>query len=130
MLCGYFMGGENVFIECFTLNGKPYLRLARSVRITKEDGRKVIQKQPVYNIGPLSRYDDGQPDYVRRLRDSFRRGSPIIPELLPFVGEVPVEKTTIEFVTGDIYCAANPKRFAACLLDAVFSALGLVFTLL
>ena len=114
-----------MFIECFTLNGKPYLRLARSVRITKEDGRKVTQKQPVYNIGPLSRYDDGQPDYVQRLKDSFRRGKPMIPELLPYVDEVPAQKITIEFTIGDAYCAATPKRFAACILDAVFSAIGL-----
>ena len=57
-----------MFVECFTNNGKPYLRLVRSVRITKPDGRKISQKQPVLNLGPLDRFDDGKPDYVGRLR--------------------------------------------------------------
>lgn len=61
-----------MFIECFTNNGKPYLRLAKSVRVTKPDGRKVSQKQPVFNIGPLDRYDDGKPDYLDRLKKSYK----------------------------------------------------------
>ena len=40
-----------MYIECFTNNGKPYLRLVRSVRVTNKKGLKVSQKQPVYNIG-------------------------------------------------------------------------------
>ena len=114
-----------MFVECFTNNGKPYLRLARSVRITKPDGRKVTQKQPVYNIGPLDRYDDGEPNYVERLKQSFRDGTPLIAELQPYVGDVPVKRYQIEFTAGSKYCVSTPKRFAPCLLDAVFSALGL-----
>lgn len=36
-----------MYAECFTNNSKPYLRLVQSVRVTKEDGRKVPQKQVV-----------------------------------------------------------------------------------
>jgi len=114
-----------MFVECFTLNGKPYLRLVRTVRIIKEDGRKVTQKQPVLNIGPLSRYDDGEPDYVKRLKDSYRNGQPIISELLPYVETKTPKKISIDFVEGNAYCISNPKRFAPCLLDAVFASMGL-----
>lgn len=63
-----------MFIECFTNNGKPYLRLARSVRVTNKNGLKVSQKQPVLNLGPLERFDDGQPDFLDRLKKSFKAG--------------------------------------------------------
>ena len=33
-----------MYIESFVNNGKPYLRIARSVRIAKPDGRKIPQK--------------------------------------------------------------------------------------
>lgn len=64
-----------MYVECFTNNGKPYLRLVQSVRITKTDGKKVPQKQVVLNLGPLDRFDDGQPDYVSRLKKSFKAGA-------------------------------------------------------
>ena len=114
-----------MFVECFTNNGKPYLRLARSVRITKPDGRKVSQKQPVLNLGPLDRFDDGQPDYVGRLKKSFKDGNPLIPALLPYVGEKSPKKYTVTFEDGDEACLGSPKCFAPCILDPVFSALGL-----
>lgn len=115
-----------MFIECFTNNGKPYLRLVRSVRVAKPDGRKVSQKQVVLNIGPLDRYDDGAPDFVQRLKKSYKEGSPLIPSLLPYVeGDAPKKKYTIEFVAGSEFCTASPKNIAPCLLDAVFASLGL-----
>ena len=60
-----------MYVECFTNNGKPYLRLVQSVRVTNNAGKKVPKKQVVLNLGPLDRFDDGQPDYVDRLKKSF-----------------------------------------------------------
>ena len=77
-----------MYIESFANNGKPYLRIVQSVRITKPDGRKIPQKQVLYNIGPLDRFDDGEPDYVNRLKNSFKAGNPLIPETA--VGRSPI----------------------------------------
>ena len=114
-----------MFIDCFENNGGKYLRLARSVRTTKQDGRKTTSKIPVFNIGPLANFDDGEPNYLERLRQSFRDGNPLIPSLLPYVEKVQPKKYHIDFDAGSIYCTASPKRFAPCILDPVFSALGL-----
>ena len=114
-----------MFIDCFDNNGGKYLRLARSVRTKKEDGRKTTTKIPVFNIGPLANFDDGEPNYLERLRQSFREGHPLIPALLPYVETVAPRKYNVEFVAGSKYCTASPKRFAPCILDPVFSALGL-----
>lgn len=114
-----------MYVELTKNNGIPYLRLVKGVRRPNAKGVMTVTKKTVYNIGPLSKYDDGQPDYVRRLKDSFRDGNPLIPELLPYVGEKPVKKYSIEFSEGSKYCFASPKRFAPCLLDLAFSALGL-----
>ena len=56
--------GVFMFIDCFENNGGKYLRVVRSIRTTKKDGRKTTKKIPVFNIGPLSKFDDGEPDYV------------------------------------------------------------------
>ena len=114
-----------MFIEAIKNNGKPYLRLVHAVRKPNKNGSMVSSKNVLLNIGPLDRFDDGQPDYLERLRQSFRDGTPLIPELLPYVGEKPAQKYTITFTEGDESCIGMPKRFAPCILDPVFSALGL-----
>ena len=115
-----------MFIDKFDNNGSTYLRLAKSVRVTKEDGRKTSSKVPILNLGPLSRFDDGKPNYLTRLRQSFRDGKPLIPELLPYVKKDAVpQKYTITIQAGSKFCVASTKRFAPCLFDPVFAALGL-----
>ena len=73
-----------MFVECVKNNGVPYLRLVQGVRVKNKDGYKVTSKKVVFSIGPLSRFDDGQPDYVERLKKSFKAGTPLIPSLLPY----------------------------------------------
>ena len=59
-----------MFIEAVQNNGKQYLRLVQSIRVKNKAGMKVSQKKVILNIGPLDRFDDGQPDYVDRLKKS------------------------------------------------------------
>lgn len=115
-----------MFVECFINNAKPYLRLVQSVRVTKDDGRKISQKQVVYNIGPLDRFDDGQPDYVDRLKKSFKAGSPLIPALLPYCEtQLPAEKYRFVINEGSPDCFGHPKLFSHVLLERILEELGL-----
>ena len=115
-----------MFVECFINNGKPYLRLVQSVRVTKDDGRKVSQKQVIHNLGPLDRYDDGQPDYVERLKKSFKAGNPLIPALLPYCNaqQLP-EKYRFVINEGSRDCFGHPKLFSCVLLERILEELGL-----
>jgi len=115
-----------MFIECFKNNGIDYLRLASSRRITNRNGRKVASKHVELNIGPLSKFDDGKPDYIGRLRQSFKDGKPLIDSLLPFVEKNPSEEILIlKFRNGGNECIGHPKYFSHVLLDRVFSELGM-----
>ena len=112
-------------IEAANNNGTKYLKLARCHRGTNSKGRRTIIKQTVLNIGPLSKYDDGKPGYLDRLRQSFRDGAPLIPALAPYVGGAAAKTHVIRYRDGDPACEGETKRLAACILDPVFSALGL-----
>ena len=114
-----------MFVEQVQNNGRQYLRLVQSVRVTNRNGYKVSQKKVILNLGPLERYDDGMPDYIGRLRQSFKDGKPLIPELLPYVGEQEPGQYKVIFRAGDEHCFGRPGRLAPCILDPVFSALGL-----
>ncbi len=52
-----------MFIDVFKNNGTEYLRLAESRRITNKKGVKVPSKKIILNLGPLPRFDDGEPEY-------------------------------------------------------------------
>ena len=112
-------------IELFTVRNRPYLRLVESRRRLSRNGKPISGKRLVLGLGPLSRHDDGKPGYLDRLRQSFREGSPLIDALKPYVGEAPKEEWVMKFRDGDDSCDGKPKRLAACVLDPVFSALGL-----
>ena len=112
-------------LEKYSSNGIVYLRLVRTYRIKDEKGKSVNRKEVIKSLGPLSRYDDGEPDYFTRLRTSFAEKKPLIPELLPYVDQAPMQKITISFTEGDRFCCSSPKLFAPCILDPAFTALGL-----
>ena len=115
-----------MFIEVFKNNGIEYLRLAKSRRKTNQHGVKVSSKKIILNIGPLHKFDDGEPEYLERLKESFKNGNPLISELKEYTEPLPQSKTYIaEFKEGDSSCIGDLKHLAPCVLDKCFSALGL-----
>ncbi|MDR3287880.1 MAG: IS1634 family transposase [Peptococcaceae bacterium] len=115
-----------MFIDVFKNNGKDYLRLANSKREQNDKGQKVARKRVLLNIGPLEKFDDGQPDYLQRLRQSFRAGIPLIPSLAPYcANEIPREAYTFTFEEGHPNCAGAPKLFSHLFLERFLEDLGL-----
>jgi len=118
-----------LFVEVVQNNGRPYLRLVQSVRVTNKAGYKVSQKKVIMNIGPLERFDDGQPDFVERLKKSFKAGTPLIPSLEPFCSQAkaPPEVYRFALQEGSPECFGHPKIFSHMLLERILEELGLHF---
>lgn len=117
-----------MYIEKNKNNGIDYLRLVKSQRIVNSKGIKTSTKSVVYNIGPLSRFDDGKPDYVERLKQSFKQGKPIIPELQRFCTDpLPKEHYDIHFEEGDPDCVGHPKLFSHILIERILEELGMIY---
>ena len=115
-----------MFVETVQNNGNTYLRLVQSVRVKNKDGLKVSSKKVIMNIGPLSRFDDGLPNYVDRLKKSFKAGTPLIPALLPYCAEKIVAQTyRFSMNEGSPDCFGHPKLFAHILLEKILEELGL-----
>jgi len=113
-------------ITLFKNNGTNYLRLVKSKRIQNDKGVKVARRDVVLNIGPLDKFDDGKPDYVERLRKSFKAGNPLIKTLEPYCEKtVPLEKYRFDFIEGEPLCIGNPKLFSHTLIERIMEELGL-----
>ena len=115
-----------MFIELFKNNGTDYLRVVERNRVNAERNSK-SRRRVVRNIGPLSRYDDGKPDYLDRLRQSFREGNPIIESLADLIEGKPVpRRIVVEYdLENEDDCFSNPKNIGYFLLDAIYDALGI-----
>ena len=115
-----------MFIEKIKNNGKDYLRLVHAVRKPNKDGLMVSTKKVLLNIGPLSRFDDGQPDYLERLKGSFKAGDPLIPSLRPYCTQQPPAETfRLIFREGSPDCFGHPKLCSHLLLERILEELGL-----
>lgn len=115
-----------MYIDCVTNNGKPYLRVAESYSV-KLNGDRKNRKRTIKNIGPLSRFDDGQPDYLARLKKSFQDGHPLINGLDHFLEDKQARrKVIIEFDRNDEKASmASPKNIGYFLLDGLYDGLGI-----
>ena len=115
-----------MYIDCVTNSGKPYLRVAESYSVVV-DGVRKNRKRTVRNIGPLSRYDDGEPAFLKRLKRSFLDGSPMIDNLSDLAtGERSSEEITLRFnKNSEQDCTSAPKNIGYFLLDALYDALGI-----
>jgi len=113
-------------IACINNHGILYLQVMESYSI-KEKGVFKSRKRVVKNLGPLSRFDDGQPDYLARLRASFKDGQSLIPELADLlINPAAKDIVTIQFdknVEQD--CLSDPKNIGYFLLDGLYDALGI-----
>jgi len=116
-----------MFVECaYSKVRAPYLRVCEGYRETK-DGITKVKKRIVKNIGPLSRFDDGKPDYVQRLKDSFKAGAPIIEGLAELAAANPTRDVVrVTFDRNDAgQCTLAPKNMGYFLLDALYDSLGI-----
>ena len=115
-----------MFIELIKNNGTDYLRVMESYRVNEGSVSK-SRRRIVRNIGPLSRFDDGKPDYLKRLRQSFEEGKPIVESLSDLVVGKPARKRIkIEYnLDNEEECFSNPKNIGYFLLDALYDALGI-----
>lgn len=111
-------------LEIFDNNQTRYIRMVESIRVTNEKGERVNRKKTIANIGPVARYDDGKPDFEQRLKDSFRAGVPIVPELEPYTEKkMPMETYTFTMTEGSPACIGHPKLFAHCLIESILEEL-------
>ncbi len=112
-------------IDCRNNNGTSYLVVMESYSVNIEGVRK-NRKRVIRNIGPLSRFDDGKPDYVKRLKKSFLEGTPIIEDLKDLITvKEASRKVLIEFNRDDASAFSNPKNIGYFILDALYDGLGI-----
>lgn len=105
-------------IECVKNNGKPYLRLAES-RYVKDIGRQ--KKFVIKNLGPLSKFDDGKPDFLKRFREKFKNGE-IDFDGITYYSNLPTKRT---FEIDNEMNYIELKNIGFLFLQSIYNSLGI-----
>ena len=112
-------------LEIINNNGTKYIRIVENKYVSK-NGKPSSKKIVLFNVGPLSRFDDGKPDFELRLKESFKNGNPVIPALLEYVDRKPIQETyDISIKKGDPDCIGHNKLFSNALIERIMEEIGL-----
>ena len=114
-------------IVCVNNNGTKYLQVQDSYSI-RVNGALKNRKRVIRNIGPLARFDDGMPDFLERLKKSFKNGTPLIKSLADLVDNNTSVEARVNISldpSNDDECFSVPRNIGYFLLDALYDALGI-----
>ena len=109
-------------IECTKNSGIPYLRIVEG-RYTNENGKVKIKKKVLKNLGALSKFDDGKPDFLKRFREQFKNGELDFCKDFNIELQKKKEKTILEFTKDDFIL--NPKNIGYLFLNQIYNELGI-----
>jgi transposase len=99
-----------MYIACKNNHGTKWLALVENC-VNLKTGKR--SQKTVENIGALTQFDDGKPDYLPRLRESFNVGTPLIPTLNKYATKKVLPKFKV------------PKNIGYFILDALYNELGI-----
>jgi len=105
-------------IECYKNHGIDYLRINESIYIPELKKQK---KTTLKNLGPLSKYDDGKPDFLKRFRQQWKNGE-LNFDGLTYSTKTPKQKV-FEFDNDQNYIEL--KNIGFMFLNSIYSQLGI-----
>ena len=110
-----------MFLELINNNGRKYIRLVESNKILdKNSNKRVPRKKTLLNVGFLSKFDDGDPEYFERLKASFKSGHPLIKTLELFVDKgAKKDVYELKIYEGTDDCIGHPKLIANSIIEKI-----------
>lgn len=109
-------------IECTKNSGKPYLRIVEG-KYTNENGKVKIKKTILKNLGPLEKYDDNRPGFLKRFREKFKNGELEFCKDFNIELQEKKEKITLSFAPDDFIL--DSKNIGYFFLNKVYNELGI-----
>ena len=83
------------------------------------DGKIKVTRKTIKNLGPLDRYDDGKPDFLKRFREQFRNGE------LDFCKNLHIPEKKEKIGISEINLSLNSKNIGYFILNSIYANLGI-----
>ena len=114
-----------MYLDCFKCKGKPYLRIVENYTVV-ENGLKKSKRKTIKNLGYLEKFDDGNPDFLKRMKQQLKNGELQIDGINPneFRARAKLYNNSIS-LDGSNYCYLNPKNIGCFFIESIFNSLGI-----
>ena len=109
-----------MYLDCFKNCGKAYLRIMQNY-YNNIDGKIKITRKTIKNLGPLSKFDDGKPDLLLRLREKFKKGELISLDDI----QIPSRDENKYVPLNEINFKLEPKNLGYIFLNQIYNNLGI-----
>ena len=110
-----------MYLDCFKNCGKEYLRIVNN-KYSNNNGKVKVSRITIKNLGYLSKYDDGKPDLLKRLRQQFKEGTLVNLDEL----NISLKEKNNQFIpVEDINLKLNPKNIGYFVLNSIYNDLGI-----
>lgn len=118
-----------MYLDCFKCKGKPYLRIVENYTIV-ENGLKKSKRKTIKNLGYLEKFDDGNPDFLKRMKQQLKNGELQIDGINPNEFRVRAKLYNNSISSdGSNYCYLNPKNIGCFFIESIFNSLGIHYLL-
>lgn len=114
-----------MYLDCFKCKGKPYLRIVENYTVV-ENGLKKSKRKTIKNLGYLEKFDDGNPDFLKRMKQQLKNGELQIDGINPneFRARAKLYNNSISLDDSN-YCYLNPKNIGCFFIESIFNSLGI-----
>ena len=114
-----------MYLDCFKCKGKPYLRIVENYTIV-ENGLKIAKRKTIKNLGYLEKFDDGNPDFLKRMKQQLKNGELQIDGINPNEFRVRAKLYNNSISSdGSNYCYLTPKNIGCFFIESIFNSLGI-----
>ena len=114
-----------MYLDCFKCKGKPYLRIVENYTVV-ENGLKKSKRKTIKNLGYLEKFDDGNPDFLKRMKQQLKNGELQIDGINPNEFRVRAKLYNYSISSdGSNYCYLNPKNIGCFFIESIFNSLGI-----
>lgn len=115
-----------MYLDCFKCHGKPYLRIVENYTIT-QNGVKKNKRKTIKNLGYLEKYDDGKPDFIKRMKQKLSNGELLIDGINAneFRARSKLFDNAYYNESSEDYKYLNPKNIGYFFLENIYNQLGI-----
>ena len=115
-----------MYLDCFKCKGKPYLRIVENYTVN-ENGVKKSKRKTIKNLGYLEKYDDGKPDFIKRMKKRLKDGELNIDGINPneFRARAKLYNNSLYSDSENHFCYLNPKNIGYFFLENIYNQLGI-----
>ena len=115
-----------MYLDRFKCKGKPYLRIVENYTVL-DNGIKKSKRKTIKNLGYEEKFDDGQPDFYKRMKEKLKNGELKIDGIdsSEFRVRAKLYNNSLYSDSGRENCYLNPKNIGYFFLENIYNELGI-----